>query len=331
MIWRGVREDDLTACLGVAPARIGTELVGYDRAVEAWKIMMRSRSFQSAVIEADSPIAGHRIVAFGAAVFVSRAFADEELSNPRPGLNARIIASIDSGQSSIDSGQTVVLNHTQLRSANTEGGLDLVVLYGTWRKNILGVGQISEAQTLLALAFQHLYQGFRFNRLITESTDEVETKYAEQPGWRMVSDYREFYVGRPDINWNRHNTLAIVEAEDANRVPGTIYLLLFQYREPVLRLRQAEQDLLSAALTGLTDEELASRLHVRLSTVKKLWRSLFERASARPNLFPRMRDGLDGPVRGRQKRQFILNYVRDHPEELRPFEYESKPRSVAER
>jgi DNA-binding CsgD family transcriptional regulator len=105
-------------------------------------------------------------------------------------------------------------------------------------------------------------------------------------------------------------------------------MLLFQYREPVLRLRETEQDLLIAALTGLTDEELAIRLNLGLPSVKKLWRSLFERASARPNLFPQMHDGLNGSGRGRQKRQFILNYVRDHPEELRPFDHKSNRRSA---
>jgi hypothetical protein len=143
MIWRGLRDEDLTACLSVDPARIGTELVGYGRAIDAWKELMGSCSFQSAVIEADPPIAGHRIVAFGASAFVSRAFAGEEISNPRPGLNARIIASVAGHKS-------VVLNQAQLRSANTEEGLDLVVLCPKWRKGILTTGQIAEAQMQLA-------------------------------------------------------------------------------------------------------------------------------------------------------------------------------------
>ena len=98
------------------PARLGLETVGYGRAVDAWRTLMRSCSFNAAAIEADPPIAGHRIVAFGASVFVSRAFTEQEISNPRRGLNARIIDSIDVGQ-------PVVLSEDELRSANTEGGL----------------------------------------------------------------------------------------------------------------------------------------------------------------------------------------------------------------
>ena len=277
---------------------------------------MRSRSFHSAVIEANSPIAGHRIIAFGASVFVSRAFADEEVSNPRPGLNARIIASIDSSQ-------TVVLNDAELRSANTKGGLDLVVLYPQWRKDILSFEQISEVQMLLASSFLEHHRGFRFNRLISETMNEEERKsYTEPTGvLQTVSDFREFYSQHPNTSWNRGRSLAVTTHEEAFRAPGHLVAILFQYREPVLGLRETDQQLLSAALAGLTDEELVSRLNIRLPTIKKRWRSLFARASAHANLFPRMGDGIEESVRGRQKRQFILAYIRDHPEELRPLEH----------
>jgi hypothetical protein len=130
MIRRAIGDGDLAACLSVDPARTGEELVGHDRAIDVWSNLMQSCSFNAAVIEADPPIAGHRIVAFGASVFVSRAFAEQEISNPRPGLNARIIASVDSSQ-------PAVLNKAQFRSANTKDGLDVVILYPTWRKGLL--------------------------------------------------------------------------------------------------------------------------------------------------------------------------------------------------
>jgi hypothetical protein len=316
MIWRGLREEDLAACLSVDPARIGAETVGYNRAIDAWRDLIRSPSFHSAVIEADPPIAGHSIVAFGASVFVSRAFADEEISNPTPGLNARIITSIASVR-------PAVLNKAELRSANTEGGLDLVVLCPKWRKGILSAKQVSEVQMLLASSFLQHHLGFRLNRLITEIMDEEErVSYAEASGaWRTISDFSEFYSQNPNTHWERGRSLSITTTDDAFRVPGHICALLFQYREPVLRLQEADQQLLSAALTGLTDDELARCLGIRLPAVKKRWRSLFDRASAHEDLFHDMDDGLEGSGRGRQKRQFILTYVREHPEELQPFDH----------
>jgi len=323
MIWRAIGDGDLAACLSVDPARTGEELVGHDRAIDVWSNLMQSCSFNAAVIEADPPIAGHRIVAFGASVFVSRAFAEEEISNPRPGLNARIIASVDSGQ-------PAVLNKAQLRSANTKDGLDLVILYPTWRKGLLNRQQISEAQMLLASSFLQDHLGFRLNRLITEMLDDEERQsYAEATGvWRTVSDFGEFYSQHPNTHWNRGRSLAVITRTEAFRVPGHIIAMLFQYCEPTLGLREADQHLLSAALTGQTDEELAHSLGTRLPAVKKRWRSLFELASDYANLFPDMGDGSEDAGRGRQKRQFILQYVREHPEELRPFEHKSGLRSA---
>jgi len=96
---RDLRDEDLLECLLINRGRIGDELVGRSRAIEIWKSLMRSRSFTAAVIETSSPSSGPRIVGFGASVFVQQRFVDEEFSHPRPGLNARVFASIDSGES----------------------------------------------------------------------------------------------------------------------------------------------------------------------------------------------------------------------------------------
>src|SRR5437660_5441311 len=67
--------------------------------IRAWKKLIRCRSFSAAVIDPDQSASDNHIIAFGAGVCVSPDFAQEEISNPHPGLNARLIASIDSGQS----------------------------------------------------------------------------------------------------------------------------------------------------------------------------------------------------------------------------------------
>ena len=59
---RDFRAEDLLECLSINPGRIGDELVGRGRAIEIWKSLISSRSFTSAVIQADSSIAGRRIV-----------------------------------------------------------------------------------------------------------------------------------------------------------------------------------------------------------------------------------------------------------------------------
>jgi DNA-binding CsgD family transcriptional regulator len=302
MVWRGARDEELPPCLDIQPRHAGYELAGAERGLGAWRALLRSPSFQSAVIEADLPIAGHRILAFGASVFVRRPFADEELSNSRPSLAGRIIASMDRGQ-------PAVLDAAELRSANTDGHLDLVILSRHWRADILRGEDLAEAKALLGMAYLRIHAGFRLDRIITENLDEQEEENTHSTGlWKTVG---RFGPGR---------SLSLLTRDEGLRVPGGISALLFQYTEPVLGLIDSEQELLNIAVAALSDEELAVRLGIRLPAVKKRWRSIFERASSRPDLFPEMQDSSDDGSRGRQKRHSILAYVREHPEELRPFD-----------
>lgn len=307
---RDLRDEDLIECLELNAARIGDELVGRAPAVEIWKRLIRSRSFNSTVIEAARPPQGHRIVGFGSAVFVSPAFAEAELSNPRPGLNSRIIASIDAGRS-------VVLSEAELRSGNSRGGLNLVVLFASWRRDILNPDGVSEVIVALNGRFMEDHLGYRFNSLILETAgpEEAATVRTMQI-WRAVGKFDE--PGQPT------RTLWVVTRKEALNVAGSVANPLFHFTEPVLCLRDADQQLLLAALGGVTDEELSSKLSVSLTAVKKRWLSIFERTiDARPDLFPAADVQNDGQKRGRQKRHHVLAYIRKHPEELRPIEVSS--------
>jgi hypothetical protein len=78
--------------------------------------------------------------------------------------------------------------------------------------------------------------------------------------------------------------------------------------------------LLSCALSGATDEQLAGTLGTSLATVKKMWVSIYNRVEDRlPALIPdRLQTDASAGSRGREKRRGLLAYLREHPEELRP-------------
>ena len=115
MYWRPISEADLSECLDIQPACLGDQIVGRRTALRVWKALLDHPSFLANVIESDRPIAGHKIVACGMGVFVTTAFADREIRNPRPGLNSRIIAAIASGES-------VVLSRAQIGAGNAGEG-----------------------------------------------------------------------------------------------------------------------------------------------------------------------------------------------------------------
>jgi hypothetical protein len=74
--------------------------------------------------------------------------------------------------------------------------------------------------------------------------------------------------------------------------------------------------MLDEAAHGGTDEELADQLGISLSAVKKAWGSIYHRAA---DCVPELRFNVaEGGSRGKEKKQRLLAYLREHPEELRP-------------
>src|SRR5215467_9638382 len=99
MYWRPISEADLSKCLEIQPECLGDQIVGRSTALRVWKSLLDNPAFLANVIESERAISGHKIVACGMGVFVTKTFADREITNSRPGLNSRIIAGVASGQS----------------------------------------------------------------------------------------------------------------------------------------------------------------------------------------------------------------------------------------
>jgi DNA-binding NarL/FixJ family response regulator len=76
----------------------------------------------------------------------------------------------------------------------------------------------------------------------------------------------------------------------------------------------------AAALTGGTDGEIANSMGISRFTVKTTWRAIYDRVALRqPDLVPdRSHEDGQAHARGKQKKQRLLDYLREHPEELRP-------------
>jgi hypothetical protein len=261
-------------------------------------------AFLANVIESDRPIAGHKIVACGMGVFVTKTFADHEIKNPGPALNARIIAAVAAGES-------VLLSAAQIGSGNARGGIDFVNMYGTWRDGIMNADQLAEVQALLGTSFVEHFAGYRFNRVLKEAIGHSRIALARATGtYRIVAEFQE-----------SGSALAVVTRESALASPYSLAATMYRYQPPVLRLRPAEQRLLFAALVGKTDAELSAELGLSLEAIKKRWMSVFDRIDQfKPEILSRSGEDTDG--RGPQKRHRVVAYIRTHPEELRPFAWD---------
>jgi len=286
---------------------MGHELVGRRHAVAIWEGLAKSISFHAAAVESSQPIRGHQIVGFAASVFVTAAFAQRETANPQPGLNARLISSIASGQSAVLTGE-------QLARENALGSLHVVILQGNSALEGMTPTQSQAVLKQVTLACLSFLDGYQIRQALNEGTSAAEIETATSfPNWTVLSRFEDFHRKNPRNSWNRDRALLAIEF-----AKGPVFMVMGgRQHEPILHFRIADQELLRAALNGLTDSELSEDLGLKLSALKKRWASIFDRVQvARPDLLP---SPLEHQSRGPQKRHRLLAYLRKHPEELRPF------------
>jgi DNA-binding CsgD family transcriptional regulator len=142
-------------------------------------------------------------------------------------------------------------------------------------------------------------------------------------GARLRRDYREHFdgIGSATLKSLRPRLVGLTK-EEAEEHPGSHLARLFIYTPPRFHFSRAEQRLLKHALTGETCDDVAASLALSPWTVKKRWQAIYERVEAVDGeLLPRaMAEGSCAHSRGAERRRRLLTYLRQHPEELRPFE-----------
>jgi DNA-binding CsgD family transcriptional regulator len=299
LTWVDVTERKLQECLEVAPRQIGDELVGRAVALRIWAKLLQLPFFKAGALV--QPGLQNRIAGFGAACMVSPQFTNAELSNPRAGVNSRFVEAVAAGK-------PVMLNHHQIARANASRGLDVFQLYGTLRDDLSPDDQF-EAALLMWSKFSAYLSGHRVRTVFSEVISESDRRFTRGSGTRLI----DFPGGG--------GCLACATQSSVSEVPSSVGMSIFRYTKPILKLRQSDQQLLSAALQGETDAEIALTLGITQNAVKARWRSALVRVGDTKPELAALQDKGEG--RGPQKRHRVLAYLREHPEELQPFDWKA--------
>jgi hypothetical protein len=98
-------------------------------------------------------------------------------------------------------------------------------------------------------------------------------------------------------------------------------LIFLSFSRPRFGFSCAEQDTLELALDGHTDEGIASAMNTSTATIKKRFRAIQEKVedATLDEGTALVREPVKRGVRGPESRRWILNYLRDHYEEMRPY------------
>jgi DNA-binding CsgD family transcriptional regulator len=284
-----------------------------------WLGLLGREAFRAVVFE-DSQKSCPNIVGFGVSAFVSDDFLHSLKRPPFFWLGPELTKRISRGEYPL-------LSDRAVREANAKGGLNLVVWEAAVRAEFW---ERVETHTTAISAFVELHRGFLLKEVISQTNIRKQLESSLRSGAQLLQEDGR-YVDSVDISPDLDKLLKIPHYIGLTRKvalsrPGAWVGSLFIYQAPHCGFRPSEQRLLLAALPGLTDQELADDLGISLSAVKKTWLSIYNRVSSNlPSLFPD-RVAMQGESeRGREKKQHLISYLRDHPEELRPASPLRKP------
>jgi hypothetical protein len=255
-----------------------------------------------------------RFLGAGLAVFVRDDFLREAKATSFFWVGPELVKRITRGKSPL-------LSPAEVRYANSTEGLDLMV----WDNTIYPQDLIRAEVGMQAMAaFEEAYRGFRLREVFSQANSLEQLYGARDAGGLYFDRLKGCYGNFPELDASNFGeqarnfgiTRELASIHGSSRVGA-----LFVYRPPQFGFSRGEQRLLLSALAdGGTDEELSGSLGISVYTVKQTWRAIYDRVEACiPELLPgNSHAHSQGETRGKQKKQRLLAYLRERPEELRP-------------
>lgn len=304
---RPLEAADLVACANALRGHLAyPESLVADLPV-LWRDLLRDGSLHGTVVESRDG-RRRRIVGFGAGVFVTDAWAAAALEATEPYLTARTLSATPSP----------ILRPPAIARHNATG-LNLLLLHYCEAPHLGPVAITALRYRLLQLGIE-TFSAYRIESVLQEFWDEIDPAFVVNGWGRVRSEYRRYFEGRggPLPEFGQRPLLLGATREEVRARPCDLIAPLFIHTPPRIRFGLGEKDVLRCALAGRTDPEIARHLEIALPTVKARWRAIYDRVEdAAPELLP-VQDAGDRTNRGHEKRRHLLEYLRRHPEELRP-------------
>lgn len=314
---RPMRPKDVLECVEIVAAhpimgpRYGCAIADLG---PAWSRLLSCKGFCSTAVFEEVGKTGPQILGVGISVFVTDAFLRELKTRPFFWIGPELAKRVARGNHS------PLLTQGQIQEANSLGGLNLVVWQACIR--IEDIARV-EIWNELMLAFLEYHRGFLLKELVAQGESMQHLEGIRNTGGFLLKSgdvcFGDF-DGKPFQELLLEPHIVGLTREMALKQLGSWIGSLFLYQPPQFGFSGSEQRLLLSALAGGTDEELSDDLGISLSTVKKTWRSAYDRVAAcLPELIPNnSQPDSEASKRGRDKKQHLISYLREHPQELRP-------------
>jgi DNA-binding CsgD family transcriptional regulator len=296
---------DLRRCIPLLSSPFLCDPSQYDSLCGFWSEIIGSHCGIAAIAaDAKDP---ETIVYFAFGVFVNDERAGEYRRCESPCLARGMLAQWVAGEQPF-------LSLQQVARSNAERGLNLVITHYGHRRNDPRVYVANYESSRRSL------QGWNLKTYTVELFTEPardDRAWGRNLGFRVL-EYPKDRCFEAGIPIESTPFLWVASREEAKFDARYGLALLFEtYAPPHLGLTVREQQALTLALDGATDASLARSSGISESTVKKIFRTIYTKAARAGIADLRANDTLE--QRGAETRRHLLNYVREHPQELRPY------------
>lgn len=263
-----------------------------------------------ATIAADLGQEPSTIIHFCFGVFVSDQRVDEYHQCRRPLISRRLLAEWCAGERPF-------LHMDDIARANASLGLNLVMTHFGGRR--------SDPRSYIANyeSSRRAIRGWNLRSFTAEMYSDPphdNRAWGRSLGYRVL-EYSADVLRAAGIPQDQAPFVWAANRRDAELNPGYATALLFTtFAAPRIAFTPLEQHLLTLALDDATDAVIARAAGFSKSAVKKHFRELYEKARAAGVFNGVVTAGEPAEAtRGVELRRHLLTYLREHPEELRPY------------
>jgi hypothetical protein len=276
--------------------------------VSLWQTLTADGSMRITLVEDQERSSEAAIQAIGASAFVAPGFAEKYWRDPQPNLAATIYEQVLNGQSPL-------LSLPEIREANSDQGLHLVMLHFALRNADLSEPQVQQVMVAVNAAFFFFYGGYRLNSATQEVYGRQAAEYMQAGGFHLLKSFKSSSGNREGLE---PHVLLLRKDQVQPSVVNPLSFLFYPV-PPRIHFAPTEQRVLELALLNESDAAISDTLSISLDAVKKTWRRIYQRAALKAPHLLGGDDGIAGNTsRGTEKRRYLLEYVRVHLEELRP-------------
>lgn len=309
--FRPTTEHDLPECFELLPQWLGLAEPLARALPDIWLRLLDEPAITTTVMEDLAAPSGQRIQGWGWGIMLPDAWieAHELSTRPRSYVAHQVYAGLHDGS-------LALMTDREIGVANAAGKFHYLSFY-TQRHTDLADPYAQSVLSIANEAFRLTVSGYAMQATY------LETSAREAPGI-IAAGFRHLPYSDEDslqaLAPERRPMFLIVTRDEARAsLPGTSARHVFEHYPPLFRFSSSQRRLLWFASFDDSDAYLLSRLKVSVHGLKKLWKGIYERIEDQmPEFFGESSADDDGK-RGPEKRRQVLAYVRQRPEELRPW------------